>query len=282
MTDNSILFEQEKYYVSKVDTFTETVYCHHDQMGELQIPPHSHRKAQFLYVQGGVIHVQTCKQTYFLPARHFMWIPAGVEHSIHTNSEKAIMRNLYFPVAPFKQLGELSEGIYPATDLVLELLLFTDRWQGNISPTDSHYSVIEALRYIVAEISPKSLSHSVPIPTDERLVKIIDYMQNNLSENLQYQDICSRYGYTERSLHRLFKKDLGMSFMQYFTLRRMLKAVEFLIENKLNIKEIAQLVGYSSIPTFSNTFYKVMGQRPSDYIRGCRIPLPSPAPGESS
>ena len=275
MKGNPIPFAEEKYYIAKVDTFTETVYCHHDHMGELQIPLHSHKKAQFLYVEGGVIHVQTTKQTYFLPARHFMWIPAGVEHSIHTNSEKAIMRNLYFPVAPFKQLEDLVEGIYPASDLVLELLLFTDRWQGNISPTVPYFSVIEALRYIVAEIAPKSLSHSVPIPTEVRLIKIIDYMQDNLSDNLQYQEICARFGYTERSLHRLFKKDLGMSFMQYFTLRRMLKAVEYLIENKLSIKEIAQLVGYSSIPTFSNTFFKTMGQRPSDYIRGCRLPSAS-------
>lgn len=265
-------FKEEKYYISKVDTFSDTVYCHHDLMGELQIPPHTHKKAQFLYVEGGVIHVQTDKQTYFLPARHFMWIPAGVEHSIYTNSENAVMRNLYFPANVFKQLDDLSEGIYPVTDLVLELLLFTDRWPGNISPEAPYFSVIEALRYIVAEISPKSLSHSVPLPTEERLVKIIDYMQANLGENLQYHDICNRFGYTERSLHRLFKKDMGMSFMQYFTLRRMLKAVEYLIENKLNIKEIAQMVGYSSIPTFSNTFYKVMGQRPSEYIRGCKLP----------
>jgi AraC-like DNA-binding protein len=62
-----------------------------------------------------------------------------------------------------------------------------------------------------------------------------------------------------------------MSFIQYFTIRRILKAIELLLEKKLSISEVARTVGYNSVPTFSNTFFKILGQRPSDYLNGVEI-----------
>ncbi|WP_026712900.1 cupin domain-containing protein [Flavobacterium daejeonense] len=44
-------------------------------MGELFIPTHKHQKAQLLYAEGDVVFVTTETKTYFLPARHFIWIP---------------------------------------------------------------------------------------------------------------------------------------------------------------------------------------------------------------
>ncbi|WP_373564807.1 hypothetical protein [Sphingobacterium sp. E70] len=32
-----------------------------------------------------------------MPARHYLWIPAGVKHSIHPSTPEVVMRNLYFP-----------------------------------------------------------------------------------------------------------------------------------------------------------------------------------------
>jgi len=62
-----------------------------------------------------------------------------------------------------------------------------------------------------------------------------------------------------------------MSFIQYFTIRRILKAIELLLEKKIPVSEVSQAVGYSSTTTFSNTFFKVLGQRPSDYLNGKEI-----------
>ena len=47
-------------------------------MGELFVPTHKHNKAQLLYAEGDVVFVTTETKTYFLPARHFIWIPSGV------------------------------------------------------------------------------------------------------------------------------------------------------------------------------------------------------------
>ena len=262
---------KERYYITEVDVNEGSIYCHHDLMGELLIPNHTHHKDQFLYTEGGIVYVKTKKKTYFLPARHFMWIPAGVEHSIHPNTEDVIMRNLYFP----SEEGDLpfyrNEGIYPVNDLLLNLLLFTNRWNGNLPENTRNYTIAKALKVLLPELSGSSLELSLPLAKDKRLQKITEYINEHLHEHILFSDLAEKYGFSSRTLHRIFTKDLGMSFIQYFTICRMLRAIELLQKKDMPVSEVALSVGYNSLPSFSNTFYKLLGQRPSEYVKGRNI-----------
>ena len=262
---------KERYYLTEVDKDKDSIYCHHDLMGELLIPEHSHHKAQFLYIEGGIVYVKTEKKTYFLPSRHFMWIPPGVKHSIHPNSEDVMMRNLYFPTAKSDLPFYEEEGIYPVNDLLLNLLMFTNRWKGNLKKNGRNYIIAKAFKVLLYEVSDKNLSLSLPLPKDKRLVKITDYINDHLNENLLFANLAKQFGYSSRTLHRMFTKDIGMPFIQFFTICRMLKAVELLQKKDMQVGEVALAVGYNSLPTFSNTFYKLLGQRPSDYVNGKNI-----------
>jgi AraC-like DNA-binding protein len=262
---------EEKYYIKEVDTDTKSIYCYHDLMGELLIPTHKHEKAQMLYSEGGFVHVTTETKTYFLPARHFIWIPGGIAHSIHPSSENVMMRNLYFPIDANESPFYGKEGIYPINDLLLQMMLFTNRWSGNLKIGSRNFIIANAIKAILPEICLTNLPLALPSPKDIRLSKIISYLDENLSETILFSDLAEQFGFSERSLYRLFQKDLGMSFIQYFTIRRILKAIELLLEKKQSVNEVARAVGYNSVPTFSNTFYKILGQRPSDYLNGIEI-----------
>lgn len=255
-----------KYYIKDVDTNQESIYCHHDLMGELLVPTHKHHKGQMLYTEGGIVHVTTETKTYFLPARHFIWIPSGVLHSIHPNSENVMMRNLYFPVKKKESDFYASEGIYPINDLLLQMMLFTNRWNGNLKKGTRNYDIALAIKSILPEICDKKLPLALPFPKDTRLIKIVAYLENKLDETILFADLAKKFGFSERSLYRLFIKELNMSFIQYFTIRRIIKSIELLLENKLTVNEVANAVGYNSVPTFSNTFYKILNQRPSEYL----------------
>jgi len=261
----------EKYYTKSVDVDENSIYCHHDLMGELLIPTHKHEKAQLLYTEGGIVYVTTETKTYFLPARHFMWIPNGVKHSIHPSSEDVMMRNLYFPTEKSDVEFYKTEGIYPLTDLLLQMMMFTNRWNGNLKKGTRNYTIAKAIKAILPEICVNNLPLALPFPKDNRLIKIIQHLEKNYQDPILFSDLAKKYGFTERTLHRLFHKDLGMSFIQFFTIKRMLKAIELMIEKKMTINEVAIAVGYNSVPTFSNTFYKLLGQRPSEYINGVEV-----------
>lgn len=261
----------QKYYLTDVDTREQSIYCHHDLMGELLIPEHSHKKSQFLYTEGGIVYVHTDSHIYFLPARHFMWIPAGVHHSIHPSNEAVIMRNLYFPLEAGEQDFYNKEGIYPVNNLILNLLMYTNRWKGNLEKGSKHYIVASALKILLADTASESLSLSLPMASDKRLLKVIEYITKNLDKNLKFSEIATKYSFSTRTLHRLFIKDIGMPFIRYFTICRMLRAIELLTEKELAVSDVAMLVGYNSLPTFSNTFHKLLGVRPTEYNKGKNV-----------
>ncbi|WP_020597314.1 AraC family transcriptional regulator [Spirosoma panaciterrae] len=256
------------YYLTEVDKYADTVYCMHERMGENDIPPHTHRKAQFLYTEGGIVHVAIPGKTFFLPARHYMWIPPGIAHSIHASSPEVIMRNLYFPLEEDDPAFYFEAGIYPVNDLLFQMIIFSNRWSGDVDQTNGNWSLFaRAIKAVLPEISSYNLPLALPYAKDKRLSDIIDYMGNNLQEPLTFPDLARRFGFSERSLSRLFRQDLGLSFIQYLTIQRMLLALELLLDNHTSVKEIAALVGYNSVPTFSTTFYKLIGIRPSDYVK---------------
>ncbi|KVV13757.1 AraC family transcriptional regulator [Flavobacterium sp. TAB 87] len=253
-------------YLKKVDADKKSIYCHHDLMGELFVPTHQHLKAQLLYTEGDVVFVITDSKSYFLPARHFIWLPSGVAHSIHPKSGKVIMRNLYFPTEANEDVFYQIEGIYPVNDLLLQMMLFTNRWSGDLKKGTANFVIASGIKAILPQLCLRNLPLELPKAKDERLSKILKFIDNSIGEPILFTRVAEQFGYSERSLYRLFQNDLGMSFMQYYTIRRIIKAIELLLDRKLSIKEIAEKVGYSSVPTFSNTFYKILRQRPSDYL----------------
>lgn len=240
----------------------------HDLMGEKDIPFHEHQKGQFLYTEGGIVYVITSSKTYFLPARHYMWIPAGVLHSIHPSSPDVTMRNLYFPVEENEPGFFTKTAIYPINDLLLQMILFSNQSSGDIFPSNlSAYRFTLALKSILPSFSHYHLPLALPYPKDQRLAAVISYMEKNIAEVDPFPKLAANHGLSERSLSRLFLQDVGMSFVQYLTLQRMMRAVQYLLEDKISVKQVSSLVGYNSVPTFSNTFYKVLGIRPSDYVK---------------
>ena len=76
---------------------------------------------------------------------------------------------------------------------------------------------------------------------------------------------------TPNYLSSLFHKHTGIPFTRYITEIRMNKARQLLKETNLNIKEIAQQVGYHSSRHFSGLFRQETGLTPSEYIKKYRI-----------
>jgi AraC-like DNA-binding protein len=256
-----------RYYINDVDTIASSIYCYHDVMGELLIPSHSHLKSQLLYTEGGIVYVVANKKRYYLPARHFMWIPAGVEHSIHPSSEKVIMRNLYFPTSKKDDVFFAKQGIYPINDLLLELLLFTQKYHGDLYPKTSNFKIAKTIKLLLPQVCNHDLPLILPYPKDQRLVAIIDYIDANISDTIYLPELASKFSFTEKTLSRLFKKDLNLTFVQYVTTKRILKFIQLVLEKEYSISNASIAVGYRSLPTFSNMFYKIMKQRPSDYFK---------------
>ena len=68
-------------------------------------------------------------------------------------------------------------------------------------------------------------------------------------------------------LSSIFKKEMGVSFVEYLSMVRMDKAKELCRQKVWKINEIAQMVGYQDPSYFSACFKKIVGVSPSQYFK---------------
>ena len=79
-------------------------------------------------------------------------------------------------------------------------------------------------------------------------------------------NVLSKYfGYSYGYLSELFSKTTGEKLIDYYTTRRLEAATLLLKEDQLNIIEIAELLKYSSIYSFSRAFKNRFGISPNLY-----------------
>lgn len=251
--------------LKKIDILPDSMYVFHEKM-EHRFPIHKHGKAQLTYVEGGIAYLNTKDKAYFLPARHYIWIPAGLEHFVQLRSPSLQVRNIYFcnehdGEHPF--FGQM--GIYPVSNLLLEMIGFTEKWRGDVIPGTIPYQFLSTLKHILPEISVHPLPIVLPTTQNERMQEVIRYIYYHISEDLTLAGLAPKFGMSVRTFSRLFQSALNTSFFQYLKLSRIVRAMQLLLQSDKSISQIAYETGYNSISAFSNTFYQLVNMRPSDF-----------------
>ena len=114
-------------------------------------------------------------------------------------------------------------------------------------------------------LSEKSTVTDLSNAGNSLLKKILAYIQEHDTEDLSLSTLAERYNISTSRLSTLIKKELGLSFSEYITARRMQKAKELLKDDSRSIEEIANAVGYHDYFYFTKVFKKTQGISPSKY-----------------
>ena len=64
----------------------------------------------------------------------------------------------------------------------------------------------------------------------------------------------------------IFKKNFGMSFLNYLCKYRITRAVELYYEKNIALSDLAEAVGFNDYCYFSRSFRKCMGKSPTAYF----------------
>ncbi len=130
-------------FLDKVDANKDEFYVVHEGI-EKNFPLHSHNKHQLYYLEGGVAFFNTPKKSYFVPANHFLWIPAGLQHNIIFRTKVKMVHNIYIPtrLKTNNTRLEANAGIYPVTNLLAEMINHTLIWKGEIVTIQSNFKNI--------------------------------------------------------------------------------------------------------------------------------------------
>jgi len=104
-----------------------------------------------------------------------------------------------------------------------------------------------------------------PYRTDDRLGRVWSAVDKKPGAPWTLAELAGLAAMSEEHLRRLCKQQLGRSPMQHVTFLRMHRASYLLATTDEKVETIAREVGYQNPFTFSTTFKKWVGWRPSEF-----------------
>ena len=103
-----------------------------------------------------------------------------------------------------------------------------------------------------------------------KLDKIAAYIQENYQDcNLDATQICEAFNLSPPSFSRMFRREKGITMLDYVHTVRLTHVKEMMLETDLSLQEIAAQCGYFSFWTMSRAFKKYEGVNLSEYRRSC-------------
>lgn len=105
----------------------------------------------------------------------------------------------------------------------------------------------------------------------ERAVSTIElakqYIEDHLPEDLSLDMVAAQVFISPKYMSKLFKEELGVTYTDYVTSRRMERAKELIENNNMTIERIASSVGYGTTAYFIKRFKEMYGCTPGHYLR---------------
>lgn len=133
-------------------------------------------------------------------------------------------------------------------------------------PLAKESALVEALTEILLHHGrPRK---DIPDPGREHwaVCQIKEYLRNNLAHRVGLRELARLTGLSRYHLIRVFKKDTGLS-PHAFHLQRRVEAGQELLRRGWPILDTALETGFSDQSHFSNTFRKILGATPGQYLR---------------
>lgn len=187
---------------------------------------------------------------------------------------KNIYEELLEPMKPFVTIRDENDNLVSIVTVNNEKL-----WQGiklqiesSVEKFLNHAVVVylsevvsglDEIPYAFEEIKKAVYSdlHCLPI-----IKKVKTYAEKNFRDSeLSLQKIADDMGITINHLSKLFKQEMGMSFIEYLIKFRITEAIKLMNDPSVKIYEVAEQVGYSTQHYFCAAFKKVLGVSPTEY-----------------
>lgn len=216
---------------------------------------HQHRLGQLSSPESGIMYLIICNRIYVVTPANAVYIPAGVAHAVYKIDPSTVIKNIFFNPVQFNQLPVSGVHLFSLTklaSLVMSRLCEV--------ATASRVSNLLNVLFDELETTPNKALYNLLLPENEKLSKIFQHL---LSDQDQYsrlewcaQSVCM----SSRSLQRLIKKELGISFVLWRQQINYMKAIELLaVHKKTSI--VAYKLGYNSESAFITMFKKFSGLR---------------------
>lgn len=219
------------------------------------IDAHCHDDHQIVYAGRGVLAVTTGAGTWVAAATRAIWVPAGTVHAHQAHGELEL--HLVGLPASDNPLGLDEPTVLRVSPLLRELILAHTRAPDRDSPEQTR---LRAVLLDQLRASPQQPLY-LPTPTAPALRDLAEILRADPADNRTLAALGRQVGASSRTLSRLFRSDLGMTFPQWRTQLRLGHAL-VLLAGDTPVTTVAHRCGWSSASAFIDVFRRTFGYTP--------------------
>lgn len=222
------------------------------------IDAHRHDDHQIVYAGRGVLTVTTGEGSWVAPGTRAIWVPAGTVHA-HRAYGELDLHLVGLPVTE-NPLGLDTPTVLAVSPLLRELLIAYTRAEGDDCPERARLRAVLLDQLRASAQQPLHL----PTPTAPLLRALCDILQADPGDSRTLAELGRLVGASDRTLSRLFRSDLGMTFPQWRTQLRLHHALVLLTE-RTPVTAVAHQCGWSSTSAFIEVFRRTFGHTPGSH-----------------
>jgi AraC-like DNA-binding protein len=224
------------------------------------VASHRHRRAQLLYAVEGVMLIEAQTGRWVVPPTRAVWLDAGLDHTVRM-SGNVRMRTVFVEPGTVDHLPG-SSCVVEVHPLLRELILAAVDVPFDYARGSRHELLMQLLLAELAAIPRLPLYLAWPV--DTKLRTICDAIMASPDQRHAVADWAEVLGIAEKTLHRMFHRETGMTFGRWRQHARLFMALEQLAHRE-KIVNVALEHGYTSQSAFAAMFKRHFGVAPSAF-----------------
>ncbi|MGY4828846.1 AraC family transcriptional regulator [Sphaerotilaceae bacterium SBD11-9] len=238
---------------------------------DTHIVPHSHPWGQLAFSVTGVVRMTAARSTFIVPPSRAVWIPPHVEHVVSV-VEDAELRTLYLhqdeqhcgpevnaaPDSPWRECR-----VVEVSNLLRELVVHLDAEPGRRLPTERERHLSALVLDELRRAQPVPIG--VDLPQDKRLRALCEAVLDDPTRWSTLETCARSTGASPRTVARLFRSELGTTFLQWRQQVLLAKALS-MAARKIPMSVISAELGYASASAFTAMVRRSVGAPPSRFF----------------
>ncbi len=234
---------------------------------------HLHRCSEVAFVLSGEISVTLSGREYAVSAGQSVFVSPYQLHSYRTLTPSLV----FIAVFADEYVGEFSAqmrgkefvpGICTLSNEVMNYaasVLFTaaprEDKSATSAPKPDRLKLKGCLYAVVAEffLNCERAEYS---RNDRLIYEIINYVENNFTDDVSLVTLADALGYDHRYLSRIFNASMGINFKTFVNQYRCDRAKRLMREGNVNLCDVALASGFQSVRTFNRVYRELTGQPP--------------------
>ena len=217
-----------------------------------------------LCASAGALRLEAQGQVWLLPPARAALIEAGRPIQVSIPQPVTTASVLFHP--GFTPLPPAPLTVFDLSPLARALVTDCGSWGDSDEPLPAYAEALfTALAAVTWRLAEQPSPVVVPAGRSPELRRALQLTEEQLGEELRFEDVAAEVGLAPRSLARRFEEETGMTWRAVLRRMRVLRAIEELAAGDTPVTKIAFTVGYTSLSAFNAAFRELTGRTPTEY-----------------